>query len=387
MGAGVLEAFTRRTIEAQPPRTREIQFCWQGGEPALMGVPFFRRAIELQQRYARPGMRVGNALQTNGTLLDDSWGRFLREHDFLVGISVDGPEEMHDAWRRDRRGRGSFQRVMRGLDVLKKHGVAFNTLTVVHARNGSHPERMYGFLKGIGSTFLQFIPLVEPDGNGGVSPRSVGPEQYGRFLTRVFDRWLAQRDVGRVIVRDFDAILGLVMGLPSALCVYAETCGRALAIEHTGDVFSCDHFVDEKNRLGNVLDAPIAEMVDGERQVAFGSSKRDALPGVCRECEHLRLCRGGCPKDRIAAAPGGEVGLNHLCAGYALFFDHALPVLRRMAHRLRRGRPARDFASFDVEAAPQAAGARPDRKRGRNEPCPCGSGRKYKRCCLRREML
>ena len=371
MADAVLEAFTRQYLAAQPPGTREVQFSWQGGEPTLMGLSFFRRALGLQRRYARPGIRIANALQTNGTLLDDEWGRFLREHEFLVGISVDGPQALHDAWRRDSRGRGSFRAVMRGVEVLRRHGVAFNTLTVVHGRNGSRAREVYDFLTQIGSTFLQFIPLVEPAPGGGVSERSVAPQQYGRFLARVFDAWLEAGHVGSVFVREFETILGLLAGGPAGLCVHAEACGRALALEHDGQVFACDHFVDGEHRLGSVLEEGLAALVDGERQTAFGTAKRRALPAACLACAWLPLCRGGCPKDRLARSPDGETGLNHLCAGYRLFFEHSVPVFEAMARCLHAGRPAADFALL----APQAV--------GRNAPCPCGSGRKHKRCCLR----
>jgi uncharacterized protein len=294
-------------------------------------------------------MRVTNALQTNGVLLDDDWARFLRDHDFLVGISLDGPEDLHDRWRRDADGRGSFRRVMRGLESLKRRDVAFNTLAVVHAANGSQPARMYAFFKEIGSGFLQFIPLVERDG-AGVSARSIAGRAYGRFLSAIFDCWVGQGDVGRVFVRDFESALSRIAGGPAAVCVYAETCGRSVCVEHGGDVFPCDHYVEPGRELGNVLCESLDVMLDGAPQEAFGASKCERLPSACRSCRHLRLCAGGCPKDRAPAS-----GRNTLCEGYALFFDHALPTLQRMARA--RG-PAR------------------------NDPCPCGSGRKYKRCCL-----
>ena len=345
----VLEAFTRSYIECQPAGTPEVQFAWQGGEPTLVGLPFFRRVVELQRRYQRSGMRVTNALQTNGVLLDDDWARFLRDHDFLVGISLDGPEDLHDRWRRDAGGRGSFRRVMRGLESLKRRDVAFNTLAVVHAANGSQPARMYAFFKEIGSRFLQFIPLVERDG-AGVSARSIEGRAYGRFLSAIFDCWVGQGDVGRVFVRDFESALSRLAGGGGTVCVHANACGRSLCVEHDGSVFPCDHYVEPGRELGNVLRESLDGMVDGARQEAFGASKRERLPSACRSCRHLRLCAGGCPKDRAPAS-----GRNILCEGYALFFDHALPTLQRMARA--RG-PAR------------------------NDPCPCGSGRKYKRCCL-----
>ena len=350
MGDEVLEAFTGSYIESQPPGTAEVQFAWQGGEPTLMGLDFFRRAVELQRRHGRPGLRVTNALQTNGVLLDDDWARFLADHDFLVGISLDGPQELHDRWRRGAAGRGSFRSVMRGLQALERRDVAFNTLSVIHADNGAQPQRLYAFFKEIGSSFLQFIPLVEREGSA-LSSRSIAGRTYGRFLSAIFDCWLEQGDVGRVQVRDFESALARLAGGSGTVCVHADTCGRSLCVEHDGSVFPCDHYVEPGRRLGNVLRDPLGAMVEGARQEAFGAAKRERLPSACRTCRHLVLCGGGCPKDRAPAS-----GRNSLCAGYTLFFDHALPTLQRMA----RGRgPAR------------------------NDPCPCGSGRKYKRCCLR----
>jgi uncharacterized protein len=349
MGDEVLEAFTRSYIESQPAGTPEVQFAWQGGEPTLLGLDFFRRAVALQRRHARPGMRVTNALQTNAVLLDEDWARFLGDHDFLVGVSLDGPEDLHDRWRRDAGGRGSFRRVMRGLRALSRRSVPFNTLSVVHARNGAQPRRLYAFFKEIGSSHLQFIPLVERNGSG-LSARSIGGRAYGRFLSTLFDCWLEQRDVGRVFVRDFESALARLTGRGGTVCIHAATCGRSLCVEHDGSVFACDHYVEANRRLGSVLREPLGTMVEDSRQRAFGAAKRERLPGACRDCRHLALCGGGCPKDREPAT-----GRNHLCAGYALFFDHALPTLQRLA------------------------GARGP---ARNDPCPCGSGRKHKRCCL-----
>ena len=399
MNEEALEAFTRGYIECQPQGVREVNFAWQGGEPTMLGVKFFQRAIELQEQYIRPGTTILNSIQTNGTLLDDEWGEFLHENKFLVGISIDGPEEIHDEYRLDKQGQGSFGEVMRGLDVLKRHKVEFNTLTVVQNRNSQHGKGIYDFLKSIGSTFFQFIPIVEPDPEAPenalrarVSSRSVDPEQYGRFLCDVMDRWLELEDVGEVFVRDFDTSLALVVGRPSPICVNAETCGRAVAIEHNGDLFSCDHFVNDKDRIGNVLEESFDSMLDGLQQTEFGDDKRDGLPPYCRECDFLGLCNGGCPKDRIIQTPEGDSGLNYLCAGYKIFHEHSLPVFQKMAQCLSMQRPASDYAVIDDVLREQAAahareamGADGKAKSvGPNEPCPCGSGRKFKKCCLAR---
>jgi uncharacterized protein len=367
MSDEVLESFTRAYIEAQPLGTREVEFAWQGGEPTLAGLAFYRRALELQRRYARPGMAVRNALQTNGVLLDEEWAAFLRENGFLVGISLDGPADLHDELRIDAGGGATHARALRAVHRLLEHGVDVNVLAVVHRTNARNPERVYDFLFDTGVRHFQFIPLVRPGDDA-----AVVPEEYGEFLARVFERWLARRHVGEVFVRDFDGLLAGVLGVPGTTCVAAPECGRCLAVERTGDLFACDHFVDWDHHLGRVGEQDLAAMVDADAQRRFGRAKTSTLPRECRECEHVRWCNGGCPKDRIATTAEGEPGLNPLCAGYRRFFERALPVVRRMAERLRAGRPAREW---DADAR-SAAG-------GRNAPCACGSGRKAKRCCRR----
>jgi uncharacterized protein len=369
MSDGVLEAFTREYVEAQPTGTREIEFAWQGGEPTLAGIAFFRRALELQRRHARPGMAIRNALQTNGTLIDEEWARFLAEERFLVGVSLDGPAEVHDRMRIDPAGRATHARALRGLRLLLRRGVDVNVLAVIQRDNAARPERVYDFLVGTGVRHLQFIPLVEGDGE-----RAAEPEAYGEFLARVLERWLARRHVGEVFVRDFDALLAGVLDVPGSTCVAAPECGRCLVVERTGDVFACDHFVDAEHRLGRIGEAPLAAMVDSPAQLRFGRDKRASLPAECRACEHLRWCFGGCPKDRLDALPG-FAARNRLCAGYRRFFERALPAVRAMADRLRAGRPA---SEWDRGSAAQAVAAA-----GRNERCACGSGLKAKRCCRR----
>jgi uncharacterized protein len=379
MSDSVLEEFTRQYILSQPETAREIVFSWQGGEPTLMGVDFFRKAIDYQRKYERPGMAVKNTIQTNGTLLDDRWGEFLSGNKFLVGISIDGPEEMHDKFRPDVKGNGSFAEVMRGLDILKSHRVDFNTLTCVQSHNGDYPAEVYDFLKEIGSKFMQFIPIVEKDGETLVSYRSVRPEQYGRFLAGVFDRWVEQNDVGNIFVQDFDVSLSLIMGLPSPICVHAETCGRAVAIEHNGDLFSCDHYVTREDQIGNVMTEQLRSMLDGLKQTKFGDDKKDLLPRYCRECEYLHVCNGGCPKDRLIDTPDGEPGLNYLCAGYKIFYSHSFPVFEKMAEAIRLGKTASYYKNLNKikqDRFKKTYGAV-----GRNDACPCGSGRKYKKCC------
>ena len=393
MPDAVLDTYVRSYIEAQD--TPVVSFAWQGGEPTLLGVEFFEKAVRCQSRYAN-GRRIENAFQTNGVLLDDSWGEFLKQHDFLVGLSIDGPREMHDAYRVDKGGGATFDRVLRGLRVLQAHEVRFNTLTVVHRMNSEHPLEVYRFLKEIGSQYMQFIPVVEriaaePDPGGltllapdsglraVVAPWSVEPRQYGQFLTAIFDEWV-RHDVARSFVQIFDVALELWMGLAPALCVFRRTCGSALALEHNGDLYSCDHYVYPENRLGNIMDQPLASLVRSQAQVRFGEDKNDRLPRYCRECDVRFACNGECPKHRFIQTPDGEPGLNYLCEGYKHFFRHIDPYMQYMASELRQQRPPANVMQWARQRDLRSAGRRDP---GRNEPCPCGSGKKYKKCCLR----
>jgi uncharacterized protein len=386
MAENLLEEYTRQYIEAQ--RVPEVTFAWQGGEPTLMGLDFFELAVRYQQKYKKPGMRIHNALQTNGVLLDDDWCRFFKASDFLIGISIDGPRELHDAYRVDKGGQPTFDRVMRGLDYLKRHRVDYNVLTTVHADNADHPLAVYRFLRDeIKTQFMQFIPIVERDNDtgfqegSGVTSRSVTAEQYGRFLIAMFDEWVMQ-DVGRVFVQIFDVALAAWTGNRPGLCVFEETCGAALALEHNGDVYSCDHFVEPAHRLGNMQIIPLADLVGSEQQQRFGQAKRDSLPRYCRECEVRFVCNGGCPKDRFIDTPDGEPGLNYLCAGFRAFFNHIDHPMRLMAAELAQRRPPANVML--LLAQEKAALQRRFASVGRNDPCPCGSGLKFKKCHGRR---
>ncbi|HMN00775.1 MAG TPA: anaerobic sulfatase maturase [Anaerolineales bacterium] len=343
MSDETLETYTRQYIQSQ--RAPEVNFAWQGGEPTLMGLDFFRKAAAYQKKYARPGMRIENALQTNGTLLDDAWCQFFAENRFLIGISLDGPREAHDLYRRDKGRSPTFERVLRSIALLKKHKVDFNILTCVSAANVHQPLDVYRFLRDeIGAEFIQFIPIVERENETGfqqgndLTPRSITGKQYGDFLIAIFDEWV-RRDVGKVFVQMFDTALGRWLGAPGGLCVFQETCGLALAMEHNGDLYSCDHFVEPRYRLGNIFETPMNELVGSERQRAFGLDKKSSLPRYCRECPVLFACNGGCPKDRTDFTPDGEAGLNHLCAGFKAFFTHVDQPMRQMADLLRQRRP------------------------------------------------
>jgi uncharacterized protein len=387
-----LERYIRQLVEAHA-RVPEVTIAWQGGEPTLMGLDFFRRSVELAGKYLKPGQRALHTIQCNGTLIDDAWARFFAEHDFLVGISIDGPREVHDAYRVTKGGRGSFDKVMRGLGCLREAGVEFNTLTTIHHQNAGRGAEVYRFLRDeCGACFMQFIPIIErvgeaaADGSvpwsswrdrplyvqGGdvVTARSVTGAQYGRFLIDVFEEWV-RRDVGSVYVQMFDVALANWYGEPPSLCVHSETCGQALALEHNGDLYACDHYVEPDYKLGNIAEQHMVELVKSPQQVAFGEAKRDTLAQQCLDCDVRFACHGGCPKDRFAATASGEPGLNYLCDGYLAFFHHVDRPMRRMCDLLGSDRaPAEIMADYAAE----------DARRGRNDPCTCGSGEKWKRC-------
>ncbi len=362
----LLENFTRSYIEAQPPQAQEIVFSWQGGEPTMLGIPFFEKAVALQKKYERKGLKILNSLQTNATLVTPEMARFFKDHGFLIGVSLDGPQEIHDHYRKYPDGRGSFSAVMKGYETMKKVGVEINTLTVVQHHNGSYPKEVYDFLCSIDSDFIQFIPVVEYY-DGKVSDRSVDPQQFGSFLNGVFDRWIAN-GIGTRFVQQFDLFLGRYVGYPSSLCVHAPQCGRALALEHNGKLYSCDHFVEPENLLGNIADTPMLEMVDSTFQRQFGMSKETEISETCKSCEYLQLCFGGCLRNRIVTAPDNRQ-INYLCEGYKAFFEHSRPYFTAMGKALQNRRLALDFMDyFDTS------------KTGRNDLCPCGSGKKFKSC-------
>lgn len=392
MAPEVLETFIRDYIDSQSRAgLREIQFVWQGGEPTMLGLDYFRTIIALQRKHCPPDYLIRNALQTNGTLLDDEWAAFLREEQFLVGLSLDGPPHLHDHYRRDRRGLPSASRVLAGWQLLRRYRVDTNILCVVNARNVRFPLEVYRYLRDLGVQFMQFIPVVEridqhgrlappprPDDGDAftIAPWSVPPGDYGRFLCRIFDEWV-RHDVGRVFVQLFDLQLGVWAGQPASLCVFAETCGAGLALEHNGDLFACDHYVHPEYRLGNITQAPIDALAALPQQRQFGLDKTARLPLACRQCEWRFACHGGCPKDRFLATPeDGPEWLNYFCESNRMFFAHAAPHLAAMVRLLHQGQPPARI--MDLLAGQATAGAA---STGRNAPCPCGSGRKYKRCC------
>jgi|SRR5271157_70413 len=358
MSDGVLSAFITNYVKSQP--TPVVEFVWQGGEPTLLGIDFFKRVVDLQKQFTG-AKTITNSLQTNGTLLDEDWCRFLKKHNFMVGISLDGPKEIHDRYRRDRKGTGTFDKVMRGLKLLQKHKVEYNVLACVARETARKPLDVYHFFKNEGVEFIQFSPVVErvTDGGGAqlglrlagpaalereeretdVTPWSVIPEEYGDFLIDIYEDWV-RHDVGTVFVMNFEWVLNAWIGNPSPVCVYAKTCGRSVVIEHNGDVYACDHCVYPEYRLGNIKTDRLSGMVERSLQSGFGVKKEAVLPGWCKECEVLAACHGGCPKHRFEKTYYDEPGLQYLCPGYKKFFLHIRKYLRVMATLLEHGLPA-----------------------------------------------
>lgn len=356
MSDEVLDTYVAQLIDASLATGQtEVQFAWQGGEPLMLGLEYFRKIVQFQQRHAPAGVPIRNSLQTNGMLLDDDWGAFLHDNGFLVGISIDGPKPVHDRYRLDRAGRPTFDAVMRGVDVLQRHGVDHNALTTVHRANSGKGREVYKFLRGRGFEHLQFIPIVERASGAGlagapqqdmdpalsVTPWSVAPRAYGKFLCDIFDIWFRQ-DIGDVFVQHFEMLLGAWLGHPPNICVFAETCGDALALEHDGSLYSCDHYVYPEYRLGRITETPLTEMLWSDTQQAFGQAKKDSLTEQCRSCAFLRACNGGCPKHRFATSRTGEPGQSYFCESYTMVFRHTQERMARMAAMVRAGRPAED---------------------------------------------
>ncbi len=396
MSTDLLETYISQLLAAHPD-DEEVVFAFQGGEPTMMGVDFFRLAVSIQKKLARPGQRILNTVQTNATLLDDTWGQFLAEEKFLVGVSIDGPPAMHDAFRRDKGGKPTFERVIRGLNVLKKYGVEWNALTTIKFSEWqTRPRGVHLPARRTGAGFIQFIPIVErstpellPQIEEGWSPgtterplyvqsgslttyRSIDPGEYGQFLIDVFEEWI-RHDIGDVFVQMFDTALGHWLGMDQAgMCVHAKTCGDALALEHNGDLYSCDHYVEPDHLLGNIADGrTMLQLLNSPQQKDFGNAKLTTLTDYCLKCDVRFACNGGCPKDRFTTAPTGEPGLHYLCPGYERFFRHVDEPMKVMAGLLRSGQDA---------TAIKPKYAQEDAARRRNDPCPCQSGRKWKNC-------
>lgn len=344
----LLEEFVCQYIRSQT--MPQVMFTWHGGEPLMRPLSFYRRVVELQQKYAG-GRTIENSIQTNGTLLTDEWCRFLKEQNWLVGVSIDGPQEFHDAYRKNRQGRPSFVKVMQGILLLNKYGVEWNAMAVVNDFNADYPLEFYHFFKEIECRFIQFTPIVErivqhPDGrhlasmqDAGeqVSDLSVSPRQWGEFLCTIFDEWV-RHDVGNYFIQLFDSTLANWVGEQPGICTLAKTCGHAGVMEFNGDVYACDHFVFPEYRLGNIKTDTLVSMMYGERQQQFGAMKQNSLPAQCRACPYLFACNGECPKNRFMHTADGEPGLNYLCSGYRRFFSHAAPYMDFMKAELEAQR-------------------------------------------------
>ncbi len=348
-------------------------FGWQGGEPTLMGLDFFRTAVSLQQRHALPGAIVSNGLQTNGTLLDDEWGKFLHEYNFLVGLSIDGPAEIHDINRVSGSGEGSHEKVLAGVDVLNRNQVEFNVLTLVTSTNIEKPELVYDYLKSLGVSFHQYVECVEFDNSGVLTEFSATPELWGEFLCRIFDKWYS-KDIYDVSVRLFDSILAKLTDNVSNVCAIGTDCREYFVVEHNGNVYPCDFYVLPEYKLGNIMENSWQEMQDSELYATFGRRKRQ-WNEKCAECRHLFVCNGCCPKNRPSHGTDPSA-LSVLCKGWQMFFDHTMPRFRELSENIK----ARRRKELMQSQIPMGS---PISKLGRNSPCPCGSGKKYKKCCGR----
>ena len=371
----ILEAYIIQHIEASPGQI--INFSWHGGEPTLLGIDYFKKIVDLQRKHQPSDRRITNGIQTNGTLLNKAWCRFFASEGFMVGLSLDGPAEMHNKYRLTKLQKPTHKQALRGYKLLRQFNVPCDILCVINAENVQHPLQVYRFFKEIKAQYIGFLPLVErqPETENGVSPRTPPAKALGLFLSVIFDEWKTH-DIGKVIVQNFEEVAQTALGQEHALCIFRKICGDFPAIEHNGDFFSCDHFVDHEHRLGNIGDIALTDLLESPEQRTFGLAKWETLPQYCRDCNVLEMCYGGCPKDRFHQTPDGEPGLNYLCEGYKHFFNHCQPFitgLKTLKPRRSREQPSTIF--------PPPVKLNSD-KIGRNDPCPCGSGKKYKKCCL-----
>jgi uncharacterized protein len=372
----ILEAYIRQHIQVYPGST--IRFSWHGGEPTLLGLDYFRNIVEVQKPFISNKRHIINGIQSNGTLLTEEWCRFLAENKFSVGLSLDGPREMHDSNRKTIDGKPTHEQVMRGYHLLMDQGLTPDILCVVNADNVQFPDEVYGFFREIKAKYIGFLPMVErrADSEKGVTEDTVPPEAFGDFLCRIFDEW-KNLDIGNIKVQIFEETAKTAFNEAHELCILRKTCGDVPVIEHNGDFFTCDHFVDTEHRLGNIVDTPLVDLLDSHELISFGQNKYDSLPRCCLTCEVLEMCNGECPKNRFIKTPDGEDGLNYLCEGYKSFFNHSRPFIRQLA-ALRQGQTSVEPFRTVTNRSGQGS------KTGRNDPCPCGSGKKYKKCCLGR---
>lgn len=398
MNDDILEEYIRRHLEAAP--SPNVYFSWHGGEPTLLGLDYFKKIPAFQKKHKSLIQFVYNGVQTNGLLIDEEWARFLSKEKFAVGLSMDGPPETHDRFRVAKNGNPTHKQVLRAFNLLRDHQIDCDILCVVNSDNARRPAELYGYFKEIGVRCMTFLPLVEPLPNGGVSNLTVQAEEWGEFLCTVFDIW-KKNDVGPVKIQIIEETARAGYEQDHSLCIFRKTCGDVPVIEHNGDVYSCDHFVDSDHRLGNIMENSLADLLERPEQIAFGLKKQEALPLYCRECNVLEMCNGGCPKDRFIKTPDGETGLNFLCAGYKRFFEHCRPFVLKVAeinreameefeknpHRWEKAFPfkpevEKHYGPEPIQFDKPETIKSKMKKIGRNAPCPCGSGRKYKKCCL-----
>jgi len=373
----ILEQYIVQHINACPESI--IRFSWHGGEPTVLGLDYFRKIVALQRKHKPSNRSIANGIQTNGTLLDEEWCRFLGAEGFAIGLSLDGPREMHDRYRVTKDQKPTHEKTMRGYELLIKYKVYCDILCVVSAYNVQYPLDVYQFFRQIEAPYVSFLPMVEPESNaeGGVSLLTVPAEAWGTFLCAIFDEWMS-RDIGRIKVQIFEEAARTAFDQEHSLCIFRPTCGDIPVVEHNGDFFSCDHFVDTEHCLGSIRETPLVDLLESPAQRAFGQAKLDTLPRYCHDCEVRAMCNGGCPKNRFLKTPDGESGLNYLCAGYKHFFTHCQPFVSEVAAQWRR-----QSLEQQVSVA-HNIGSRTTPKTGRNDPCPCGSGKKYKLCCMRK---
>lgn len=377
MSEKILEKYIKQYFETHSGP--KINFNWQGGEPTLRGLDFFEKVIEFQNKYLPKGWQFQNSLQTNAIFLNDKWCDFLKKNNFLVGVSLDGPRQIHDYYRKDKKGRATHQRVMQGINLLKKHNVNFNVLCVVNNLNSQKPLEIYNYFKKLGVEYIQFIPLIEVDHSennleGIVSSYSVRAEDYGDFLIEIFEEWV-RKDLGKIFVQIFEEALAAWAGQNSSLCIFSRTCGDAAVMEHNGDFYSCDHFVFPEYKLGNINHSSLTEMLQSNKQTQFGRNKLEELPQYCIKCKYKFFCNGGCPKNRINDFKDKGESLNYLCSGYKKFFAYIDSYLKQITKSLSLHQPLEvirnEMKKFHKEVW----------NVGRNDACPCGSGQKFKKCC------
>jgi len=372
MSDDILEEYIIQHISASADPV--IRFTWHGGEPTILGLDYFRKIVELQRKHKPHNQSIANGIQTNGTLLSEDWCRFLKAESFAVGLSLDGPEEIHNRYRLTKDQKSTHEKVMRGYELLRQHQIHCDILCVVNAHSVQYPLEIYRFFRQIKAQYVSFLPLVEPqqDSESKVSSLTVPAEVFGDFLCTIFDEWVSQ-DIGQIKVQIFEESARIAFGQDHSLCIFRETCGDIPVIEHNGDFFTCDHFVDAEHNLGNIKETALVELLESPAQKAFGQAKLGTLPNYCQKCEVQAMCNGECPKNRIIQTPEGEEGLNYLCAGYKRFFTHCQPFVAEIAKLWRQNTQEKQTKIIPTTASQPKA--------GRNDPCPCGSGLKYKKCC------